>query len=645
MEFGWYNTCEGKNMSDEGGENMPIEHEPGNNNEAMDQEQSENNGEEQELDRRVFTDQEARAVVEELSRVTQSLAELSGVLQGVPDAQNNIADALRTYADVQKKIYEATEAQLPQELRMPTKRSIAEEVAEREGRDFLTQADIDSISDEEYLEEIEDWFGRRFRDHEARTETYEERSESLTQLISAIVRLEYDPKPEFRKLGQEYKKQLEVRRSLQRIARVWSLSTPDQIEGSSYVMTIDTFKELFTMEGVAEAYQEYVRMGDDLAGTRKNEMIRINKIRNEEKRKKEKRKVDEALDQKTDKILNFFNHGGEVSYENAQGEQETMNLDEAIDLLKAQDVRSDNQERLLANSEKILQARKIAGRLASITLEAADKNYGLLDTGDYLAKRVVRFNENIEDGYTKKTQGIWENFDFGFKDFITSIVEEDRDGKLVINGVEIDSKEKFIENIGRRQLWEKIQKERIVAENYYSSTTMFRFNKANETRSTLYEFLKDPNLARFIELGNAFKHIPAKAGKDKGARNTEAAQRQIKLRELLDSIIQFGYSKAGAGVLEDYHYFKSAEAALWIQQADNNEMITTAQRNSLMNKHVRLKIPIPGMSQEEHWELAVSIDFYNAFNKNKKWRDYMELEIRRKTHEALIEQIRNYWKT
>lgn len=589
---------------------------------------------------------EAAQAVREQAAQTQRLIEnmnQASEKEKDPDAKNVTQEAIETMRDYirgqaesqaaqmafQRRYYEENQADLPPELKPQTKERVASVLGIREG---------EKPTNEQVVLHVSDWFETRLRHLESFDQTFEELSWVYSPLLVTTSYYEHDP--ELKHFGDELRRKLEARRVRQRMVLVWKMGDPGAIHSESARVTLPHLRELFTYktparldangnvvrEGgrplIEEEFRNYEHMGEQLKALN---------ARGDDASKQQAGDLKKA-------ILNYYRHGGTTFDE---GGNEVL-VDERIKQMESMGADPNEIEDL----REQLWARRFTGGLWSMTLRAASYDIELNGSGDFFASRLLNFTDRLKkSGLSQKTKGMWDPtegkfagkpFDLEYRDFFSELfsritVKESEVGpnakrdplsrkdsanvnilrKFGINVGKDDmkpsldedkSKDKLVlyripslagANLGSEELWDSLESKYGTVPNAYN-LHMYGFNVTDATRKALLgsdAFFHSPSLKGLLGFKGAFDQVSdSPSVVDLGGKRVKIG-RQRKWQEMIERAMEWGVTKEGKEILEQWGVFPDAQKLNWIQTADDEEMITRDQRNYLLRTYLGTRLP------------------------------------------------------
>lgn len=576
--------------------------------------------------------QEAREMFAQVDSQLRNLRSLETRMESVSSAQ---------------MIAEAINAQTPEALKPPTRERAEAELRKPGREDGLREGE--ELTSERYEEYVKDWFEERYEHIEASgNQTFEEQSMLVSPIVLAYTQLELDSDTEA--LGRRMHEEFETRRNLHRQVIIWKLNVLEGIFQGSTGMDVRYFREIFTTsttmksldeEGnvvverrhlIAEEFRNLEKMGQELLELKKAEKGK--KGRGKTQAKKE-------TAEHIKEMMDYQMYGGYIKNEDGSTKfdvdgkpithvKEIGRLESMLKRSNLSDEVRQKTEITLGGLKKELWARKMAGRLFSITGRAGRYDLFFNGLGDVFVTRLLNPNARLsKDAFHDGTKTIWDTerngrkIDFGARDFITDRLISRvnyRDDEIAgtshkkgdikydtLSTMGIEKKHLDLEEVtqkgGKKQdkiymvdsledarledseFWKELFDNRGVGPGDYGSW-MDGLNRADQTRKEWIGFGKyanSPSLENYFKLAGVYENYGGDAYDE--LSNDRHSEKQRELYEVLDRTLEWGRKDAKKDKESDWSIFPEAEAHHWIEASYRNGMITESQREHLHSKY------------------------------------------------------------
>lgn len=568
------------------------------------------------------------------------------------DAITNMNMLLARHSE--DRLAEALSAQVPEALQVPTKEKV-----EAELRKSGELGDGQEMSKEVYEKFVNERMQAIFETLEmSDNQTFEEQTALVTPIVQTYTHLMLSRDTE--SLGRQIKQDYETRRNLHRQAIIWRLNVLEGIFQGSSGMDTRYFANIFTTETtlqklddngeivtesrhlIAEQFKEMEKMGQRLLSLRKK-----SKNRKNGEEAQSAAKLELAHFQK--EISDFYLYGGYMKDANGDtvfgrdGKPVTYaaRAEEIRERLGDNALTAEQREKLetdLDYTEKIVWARKMAGRLFSITGRAGRYDIILNGLGDIFSTRLLNFEARLsKDPLHDGTKELWnpsagpykgKRLDVGARDFMSALLSkvsyrddelsEDEDARkgdikldtlsqmgirerdLITEKVpqkEGDSRDRVLlvgdlshANIENPEFWKELFDQRSIGTGDYGSW-IDNYNRADLTRKSIIGFSKfanAPNLENYLKLGEVYENYSGDAFEEGGGDRFSEKQRE--LYEVLDRTLSWGKRVAIKDKESDWAIFPAGERYDWIDKAYGAGMITENQRKKLFRRYVNVPV-------------------------------------------------------
>ncbi len=533
------------------------------------------------------------------------------ILEELREAVSELGSSISLYNLLQREQMRLFEGEISESLRIPKPELLLSQgvFSEKELQELLRNQIIKEkkiqnsqlkkatyeVADESamyaseiYQNKVRKWFEERLRYLEYNPNSFEE-DVSYQRITAALhyflFRKETSP------MAEEIKELIETREIIQRVQRIWNLATPEGIGQQASRITLKDIERMLTFKVgertvIADEFRNYEALGRHLEEERKRIKPRIEELTNKKKNgtitTNELEELNTLnLEYQGKSIIEYFSRGGEIDFEGRK-----MFVDEAIRLLEEKAVEAEISDKELEDFQKLkteLWARKIAGRIWSITGRAAHFGVLLNGNGDFYADRIMNLSERLKGRvFGKETEGIWnpeggQPFNIGFRDFFSNLLDGVEIGvNLEKDGKKIKSLEAV--NFGDENIWKKIRGSGKTEKAF--SDWIIGFEPADQTRKNFWgpdSFFHNPSLEKFKGLIDDFGHLS----------ETEKSE---KWGELLDRILFWMNTRQAHELIEYLDNFTSATRFLWISELFNKGLISRDKRDKFYKKYLGLPV-------------------------------------------------------